>query len=116
MAVMVVMAASAHFVPASVTVMPNHAGPVRMVPPIALSRMSPVAVDQLMNGFRTTYAVLCAIALCGTVSAVPARPRRIPAAGDSQAGATREPFLPPEHPKGLGPAHMLVDRDPEDGE
>lgn len=34
LAVMVVMAASAHFVPASVTVMPNHADLVRMVPPV----------------------------------------------------------------------------------
>lgn len=33
LAVMVVMAASAHFVPAGVTVMPNHADLVRMVPP-----------------------------------------------------------------------------------
>jgi uncharacterized membrane protein len=33
MAVMLVLTASAHFVPASVTVMPNHADMVRMVPP-----------------------------------------------------------------------------------
>ena len=33
MAVMLVFTASAHFVPASVTVMPNHADLVRMVPP-----------------------------------------------------------------------------------
>lgn len=33
MAVMLVLTASAHFVPASVTVMPNHADLVRMVPP-----------------------------------------------------------------------------------
>jgi len=33
MAVMLVMTASAHFVPASVTVMPNHADMVRIVPP-----------------------------------------------------------------------------------
>ncbi|WP_020390898.1 hypothetical protein [Kribbella catacumbae] len=33
MAVMLVMTGSAHFVPASVTVMPNHADLVRMVPP-----------------------------------------------------------------------------------
>ncbi|HEY9521924.1 MAG TPA: hypothetical protein VIR33_01690 [Thermopolyspora sp.] len=34
LAIMLVMTASAHFVPASVTVMPNHADLVRMVPPI----------------------------------------------------------------------------------
>lgn len=34
MAVMLVLTASAHFVPASVTVMPNHADLVRMVPPV----------------------------------------------------------------------------------
>jgi uncharacterized membrane protein len=33
MAVMLVLTASAHFVPASVTVMPNHADMVRMIPP-----------------------------------------------------------------------------------
>jgi uncharacterized membrane protein len=33
MAVMLVLTASAHFVPASVTVMPNHADMTRMVPP-----------------------------------------------------------------------------------
>jgi len=33
LAVMLVLTASAHFVPASVTVMPNHADMVRMVPP-----------------------------------------------------------------------------------
>lgn len=33
MAVMLVLTASAHFVPASVTVMPNHTDMVRMVPP-----------------------------------------------------------------------------------
>jgi uncharacterized membrane protein len=33
MAVMLVLTASAHFVPAEVTVMPNHADMVRMVPP-----------------------------------------------------------------------------------
>src|SRR5687767_9788492 len=33
MAVMLLLTASAHFVPASVTVMPNHADLVRMVPP-----------------------------------------------------------------------------------
>ncbi|MGZ0149963.1 DoxX family protein [Kribbella sp. WER1] len=33
MAVMLVLTASAHFVPAGVTVMPNHADMVRMVPP-----------------------------------------------------------------------------------
>ncbi|TMR99218.1 hypothetical protein [Nonomuraea basaltis] len=33
MAVMLVVTASAHFVPATVTVMPNHADLVRMVPP-----------------------------------------------------------------------------------
>ncbi|WP_020578816.1 hypothetical protein [Actinopolymorpha alba] len=34
MAVMLVITASAHFVPASVTAMPNHADLVRMVPPV----------------------------------------------------------------------------------
>jgi uncharacterized membrane protein len=34
MAVMLVLTASAHFVPASVTAMPNHADLVRMVPPV----------------------------------------------------------------------------------
>ncbi|MGN9803005.1 DoxX family protein [Micromonospora sp. L32] len=34
MAVMLVVTASAHFVPPSVTVMPNHADLVRMVPPV----------------------------------------------------------------------------------
>lgn len=34
MAVMLVVTASAHFVPAGVTVMPNHADLVRMVPPL----------------------------------------------------------------------------------
>ncbi|MEU8245222.1 hypothetical protein [Nonomuraea sp. NPDC048916] len=34
LAVMLVMTASAHFVPESVTVMPNHADLVRMVPPV----------------------------------------------------------------------------------
>ncbi|WP_326826226.1 MFS transporter [Streptosporangium sp. NBC_01756] len=80
-----------------------------------LSRLSPVAVDQLMNGFRTTYAVLCAIALCGAVSALLARPRRNLRAGDFSAATTHESFLPSEHPKSLGPAHMLADHGLEDG-
>jgi len=41
-----------------------------------LSRLSPVAVDQLMVGFQRTYAVLFAIALAGAASAALARSRR----------------------------------------
>ncbi|WP_240197161.1 MFS transporter [Nonomuraea lactucae] len=41
-----------------------------------LSTLSPVAVEQLMDGFRRTYAVLCAVALAGAVLAVLARPGR----------------------------------------
>ncbi|GAA3143905.1 MFS transporter [Planomonospora alba] len=46
-----------------------------------LSRMSPVAVEQLMAGFRQTYGVLFAVALTGALLAALARePRRGPAA------------------------------------
>ncbi|MGV9598549.1 MFS transporter [Streptosporangium sandarakinum] len=41
-----------------------------------LSRVSPAAVEQLMTGFRNTYAVLLGVALCGAVCALLARPRR----------------------------------------
>ncbi|MFF5210228.1 MFS transporter [Streptosporangium sp. NPDC000396] len=44
-----------------------------------LSRISPVAVEQLMTGFRNTYAVLFAVALCGALFAALARSRRVPA-------------------------------------
>ncbi|MFC7647083.1 MFS transporter [Streptosporangium lutulentum] len=40
-----------------------------------LSRVSPVAVDQLMTGFQKTYSVLFAVALCGALFAILARPR-----------------------------------------
>ncbi|GIH96596.1 MFS transporter [Planobispora siamensis] len=40
-----------------------------------LSRISPVAVEQLMEGFRRTYGVLFAVALAGAVLAALARPR-----------------------------------------
>ncbi|WP_344978287.1 MFS transporter [Streptosporangium fragile] len=45
-----------------------------------LSRVSPVAVEQLMDGFRKTYAVLFAVALTGALTAALARARRDPAA------------------------------------
>ncbi|MEV7012347.1 MFS transporter [Streptosporangium sp. NPDC051022] len=41
-----------------------------------LSSVSPVAVEQLMNGFQKTYAVLFAVALMGALSAVLARSTR----------------------------------------
>lgn len=41
-----------------------------------LSTLSPVAVEQLMDGFRRTYAVLCAVALAGAALAALARPDR----------------------------------------
>ncbi|MEV6863906.1 MFS transporter [Streptosporangium subroseum] len=40
-----------------------------------LSRVSPVAVDQLMTGFQKTYSVLFAVALCGALFASLARSR-----------------------------------------
>lgn len=39
-----------------------------------LSHVSPVAVEHLMIGFQRTYAVLFAVALCGTIFAALARP------------------------------------------
>ncbi|MEU8267412.1 MFS transporter [Sphaerisporangium sp. NPDC049002] len=41
-----------------------------------LSRLSPVAVEQLMSGFQRTYLVLATVALAGAVTAACARPRR----------------------------------------
>ncbi|MGW4644248.1 MFS transporter [Sphaerisporangium sp. NPDC004334] len=41
-----------------------------------LSRLSPVAVAQLMSGFQRTYLVLACVALAGVVTAACARPRR----------------------------------------
>jgi hypothetical protein len=41
-----------------------------------LARLSPVAVGQLMDGFRQTYTMLFAVALTGTLLAALARPRR----------------------------------------
>ncbi|WP_433246850.1 MFS transporter [Streptosporangium sp. CA-135522] len=41
-----------------------------------LSRMSPVAVEQLMGGFRKTYAVLFAVALAGALMSALARVHR----------------------------------------
>ena len=40
-----------------------------------LSRVSPVAVEQLMTGFQKTYSVLFAVALCGALFASLARSR-----------------------------------------
>ncbi|WP_214413329.1 MFS transporter [Sphaerisporangium fuscum] len=40
-----------------------------------LSRLSPVAVEELMSGFHRTYLVLAAVALAGLVAAALARPR-----------------------------------------
>jgi EmrB/QacA subfamily drug resistance transporter len=52
-----------------------------------LSKLSPVAVGQLMDGFRTAYAVLFAVALTGAFLAALARPR--PLSGRSRgAGST----------------------------
>ncbi|MBB2912387.1 EmrB/QacA subfamily drug resistance transporter [Streptosporangium becharense] len=45
-----------------------------------LSRVSPVAVEQLMDGFRNAYAMLFAVALAGTLTAALARTRRDPGA------------------------------------
>jgi EmrB/QacA subfamily drug resistance transporter len=42
-----------------------------------LSRLSPVAVDQLMTGFRLCYAVLAGVALGGAVLAALAREKRL---------------------------------------
>jgi len=39
-----------------------------------LSRLSPVAVEQLMTGFQRTYAVLFAVALAGALTAALSRP------------------------------------------
>ncbi|MFF3443853.1 MFS transporter [Streptosporangium sp. NPDC002721] len=47
-----------------------------------LSRVSPVAVEQLMTGFQRTYAVLFAVALTGALAAALARPR-----GSGRAGS-----------------------------
>ncbi|WP_031157725.1 MFS transporter [Streptosporangium roseum] len=47
-----------------------------------LSRMSPVAVGQLMDGFRRTYAVLFAVALAGALMSVLARARAAPPGQD----------------------------------
>ncbi|MDP9864600.1 MULTISPECIES: MFS transporter [Streptosporangium] len=47
-----------------------------------LSRMSPVAVDQLMDGFRKTYAVLFAVALVGALMSALARARAAPPGQD----------------------------------
>lgn len=59
-----------------------------------LARLSPVAVEQLMGGFRLTYAVLCVVALLGALCSALARDRtsRSPAAGrpDTTTGATSE--------------------------
>lgn len=41
-----------------------------------LSRLSPVAVEQVMGGFRTTYALLFSVAVAGSVLAALARTRR----------------------------------------
>jgi hypothetical protein len=41
-----------------------------------LSTLSPVAVGQLMDGFRRTYAALGAVALVGAALAALARPAR----------------------------------------
>ncbi|GLX02860.1 MFS transporter [Microtetraspora sp. NBRC 16547] len=41
-----------------------------------LSRLNPVAVEQLMSGFRHTYAVLFGVAVLGTVAAAVARTPR----------------------------------------
>ncbi|WP_248964205.1 MFS transporter [Sphaerisporangium perillae] len=43
-----------------------------------LSRLSPVAVEQLMSGFERTYLVLASVALAGVLAAACARPRRRP--------------------------------------
>ncbi|MEU4571507.1 MFS transporter [Nonomuraea sp. NPDC023979] len=42
-----------------------------------LSTLSPVAVDQLMQGFQRTYAVLFAVAVAGAVLAALARSRKV---------------------------------------
>ncbi|WP_052422845.1 MFS transporter [Nonomuraea candida] len=47
-----------------------------------LSRLSPVAVGQLMDGFRVAYAVLFGVALLGAVLAALARPGRAAAGRD----------------------------------
>ncbi|MBG0826537.1 MFS transporter [Planomonospora sp. ID67723] len=51
-----------------------------------LSRMSPVAVEQLMNGFQKTYGMLFAVALAGALLAALARSRR-PRRPESGAGS-----------------------------
>ncbi|MFI6741133.1 MFS transporter [Nonomuraea sp. NPDC050451] len=48
-----------------------------------LSRLSPVAVGQLMDGFQRAYAVLFAVALAGALLAALARPQRAAASLDS---------------------------------
>ncbi|MGW6501152.1 MFS transporter [Nonomuraea angiospora] len=48
-----------------------------------LSRLSPVAVGQLMDGFQRAYAVLFAVALAGALLAALARPQRAVASLDS---------------------------------
>ncbi|HEX4815672.1 MAG TPA: MFS transporter [Nonomuraea sp.] len=50
-----------------------------------LSRLSPVALDQLMAGFQRAYAVLFTVALAGAVLAALARPRRRPGGPDPAA-------------------------------
>ncbi|NUS06104.1 MAG: MFS transporter, partial [Nonomuraea sp.] len=48
-----------------------------------LSTLSPVAVDQLMDGFQRAYGVLFAVAAAGAVLASLARSQRTPASLDS---------------------------------
>ncbi|MEU0520992.1 MFS transporter [Streptosporangium sp. NPDC006007] len=51
-----------------------------------LSSASPAAVEQLMDGFRRTYAALFAVALAGALASALARPRRARAGGGHDGG------------------------------
>ena len=66
MAVMLVMTASAHFVPASVTVMPNHADMVRIVPPFLPYADALVYLTGVLELLGALGLVLNAIVLWNT--------------------------------------------------